>query len=162
MSKRVRDWYGTNPESFFDVYTWVTTKMVICQVYTWYIPCIYLLNVYDRDIPCINMEYYKNIPRIWYIPGIYQVYVSLIPGGWCCGGGHGPIPPDPPAITSPGLVREAAPHSMLCSCLAAELCKRMRSDSGQQQVPVVERHLKCSIGYCSCSAMKLTKSILPL
>jgi hypothetical protein len=51
MSKRVRDWYGTNPESFFDVYTWVTTKMVICQVYTWYIPCIYLLNVYDRDIP---------------------------------------------------------------------------------------------------------------
>ncbi len=40
-------------------------------------------------------------------PDIYQVYVrymSIIPGGWCCGGGHGPIPPEPPAITSPGLV----------------------------------------------------------
>ncbi len=28
----------------------------------------------------------------------------IIPGGWCCGGGHGPIPPEPPAITSPGVV----------------------------------------------------------
>jgi len=40
-------------------------------------------------------------------PDINQVYVrymSIIPGGWCCGGGHGPIPPEPPAIRSPGLV----------------------------------------------------------
>ncbi len=54
---------------------------------------------------------------IWYMSGIHwayvlyldinQVYVrymSNVPGGWCCGDGHGPIPPEPPAITSPGLV----------------------------------------------------------
>ncbi len=35
---------------------------------------------------------------------VYVRYMSIIPGSWCCGGGHGPIPPEPPAITSPGLV----------------------------------------------------------
>jgi hypothetical protein len=73
MSKRVRDWYGTNPESFFDVYTWVTTKMVICQIYTWYIPCIYLLNVYDRDIPCINMEYTQDM-----VYTVHTRYMSVL------------------------------------------------------------------------------------
>ena len=47
----------------------------------------------------------------WHIHYIYITYllhsimcVFSAPGGWCCGGGQGPIPPDPPAITSPGRV----------------------------------------------------------
>ncbi len=38
----------------------------------------------------------------WYIHSIFWVFSA--PCGWCCRGGQGPIPPDPPAITSPGLV----------------------------------------------------------
>ena len=40
----------------------------------------------------------------WIIHSIFCVYTP--PGGWCCGGGHGPIPPAPPATTSesPGRV----------------------------------------------------------
>ena len=60
----------------------------------WYIPGIYLV-------------YTLTLVYTWYIPGIYLVYTNvknLLPGGWCCGGGQGPIPPVPPATTSPGLV----------------------------------------------------------
>ena len=68
----------------------------LCMVYIRYIPDIYFYQlVYDQ-----------YIPGLWHI-GIYQVYdqyMTDIPGGWCCGGGHGPMPPEPPAITSPGLV----------------------------------------------------------
>ena len=32
------------------------------------------------------------------------MHQNKIPGGWCCGGGQGPIPPVPPATASPGIV----------------------------------------------------------
>ena len=51
---------------------------------------------YDPDI-CVIYNVYT-----WYIHSILCVYTP--PGGWCCGGGQDPIPPDPPAITSPGRV----------------------------------------------------------
>ncbi len=40
----------------------------------------------------------------WYMHSIICIYTPS--GGWCCGGGQGPIPPAPPAITSesPGRV----------------------------------------------------------
>ncbi len=48
-------------------------------VYTWYIHNIFLgFTMYIHSIICV------------FTP----------PGGWCCGGGQGPIPPAPPAITS--------------------------------------------------------------
>ena len=66
----------------------------IYQVYTMYI----LLSIRIYPVYTWYMTFY------WHIPRIYQVYDRYIPGGWCCGGGHGPMPPEPPAITSPGLV----------------------------------------------------------
>ncbi len=70
----------------------------LCMVYTGYIPDIYFFQ----------LVYIKHIPGIWHfywqIQGICHVYDKYIPGGWCCGGGHDPMPPEPPAITSPGLV----------------------------------------------------------
>ena len=68
----------------------------ICSVYTLYILGIYI--GYVLNIPCIYMVYTV------YIHSIIHVYSP--PGGWCCGGGQGPIPPAPPAITSesPGRV----------------------------------------------------------
>ena len=77
---------------------------VIYQEYTMYIPGI---SMGICDIPVIYQAYTV------YIPGIYNVYIlhihsillfSTPPGGWCCGRGQGPIPPEPPAITSPGRV----------------------------------------------------------
>ena len=52
--------------------------------------------VYDKNMYVIYNVY------TWYIHSILCVYIPL--GGWCCRGGQGPIPPDPPAITSPGRV----------------------------------------------------------
>ncbi len=87
---------------------------VIYNEYTWYIlNCIsYVYAIY------IYIEYMLNIHSIYnvynmYIHYIYMVYswnmnsiicVYTRPGGWCCGGGQGPIPPAPPAITSPKRV----------------------------------------------------------
>ena len=68
----------------------------------------WLTSVRHRSISKIYTRY---IFWHWYIPGIYLVYTwyipmhqNKIPGGWCCGGGQGPIPPVPPATTSPGIV----------------------------------------------------------
>ena len=84
-----------------DIY-WVCSR---CIPASKYIPCIYL--VYIRYI----LAYTKYIPGIYFDVGIYLVYTryiasiqNSIPDGWCCGGGQGPIPPVPPATTSPGLV----------------------------------------------------------
>ncbi len=57
------------------------------KVYVWYMSGIYWAYVESLDI---NQVYVR--------------YMSIIPGGWCCGGGHGPIPPEPPATTFQGLV----------------------------------------------------------
>jgi hypothetical protein len=80
------------------VYTVCRHMKGICMFYTRYIPDIYFFPlVYIKYIPGIWHFY-------WHIPGIYQIYTKYIPGGWCCEGRHGPMPPEPPAITSPGLV----------------------------------------------------------
>ncbi len=44
-----------------------------------------------------------------YIHDIYNDIHCILsayapPGGWCCGGRQGPIPPAPPAMTSPGRI----------------------------------------------------------
>ena len=79
--------------------------------YGFYIPGIYhVYTMYIQGICDIPFTYQTYT---LYIQGIYKVYMlhihsilllSTPPGGWCCGGGHGPIPPEPPAITSPGRV----------------------------------------------------------
>ncbi len=55
-----------------------------------YILGIYIIYIWD--IQCICMVY------AWYMHSIICEYTPS--GGWCCGGGQGPIPPAPPAITS--------------------------------------------------------------
>ena len=59
-------------------------KMLIYMEYTWYIHGIYVIK------PCMYF--------------VYIMHVQRLPGGWCCAGGQVPIPPDPPAMTSPGRV----------------------------------------------------------
>ncbi len=71
------------------------TYIVIWHTYICHIPVIW--HVYDMYMVIYHLY-------ICHINGLWQVYSWYIPGGWCCEGGHGPIPPDPPAITSPGLV----------------------------------------------------------
>ena len=65
-------------------------------VYYQYILGIYI--VYVWDIQCIFLVY------TLYMHSIICVYTPS--GGWYCGGGQGPIPQAPPAITSesPGRV----------------------------------------------------------
>ena len=109
------------------VYTWYIPG--IYHLYLWYIPgyipgiLVYTcyIQVYDqlrglRDWYRTSASrflcgIYLLCRRHWLIVGIYLVYTwyiptykNLLPGGWCCGGGQGPIPPVPPATTSPGLV----------------------------------------------------------
>ena len=62
---------------------------------------LYILGiciVYFWDIQCRSLEY------TLYMHSIIRVYTPS--GGWCCGGGQGPIPQAPPAITSesPGRI----------------------------------------------------------
>ena len=75
------------------------------MVYLWSIPDIYFLTYY---MPSIYLVYSFWIviyqEYILYIPYIFVSVIWFIPEGWCCGAGHGPIPPEPPAITSPGQV----------------------------------------------------------
>ena len=74
------------------------------MVYTLYIHKLGIYIGYVLNIPCLYMVYTV------YIHSIIHVYSP--PGGWCCGGGLGPIPPTPPAITSPGRVITLIwPHS---------------------------------------------------
>ena len=88
--------------------------------YTTYIPWLFMIIygiyfvVYIMYIQCICLVYILNILGIyiWYVLNILCIYMvctlyihSIIhvyspPGGWCCGGGQGPIPPAPPATTS--------------------------------------------------------------
>ncbi len=68
------------------IYHVYTQYMLIYVVYTWYIYSIFL--GYTMCMLCT-----------------YIVYTCIIcvftpPGGWCCGGGQGPIPPAPRATTS--------------------------------------------------------------
>ncbi len=102
----VRLWYTSYIPRLFIVYT------------TWFILSKYF--VYAKYIYCISSVYTmyilgKYIVYFWVSKCIYLVYTLFIhgiicvytpPGGWCCGGGQGPIPPAPPAITSksPGRV----------------------------------------------------------
>ena len=58
--------------------------------------CIY--QEYTRYISGITHSYFKDMH------GIYMTYYMIVPGGWCCGPGHGPIAAAPQAIRSPGLV----------------------------------------------------------
>ncbi len=95
----------------------------IYHTYTWHIHVInhtytYIYHTYTIHIYIIYMTYGINIHDIFmtytiHTHDIYMTYTLHIhsilwvysaPGGWCCGGGQGPIPPDPPAITSPGRV----------------------------------------------------------
>ena len=68
------------------------------MVYTLYIHKLGIYIGYVLNIPCLYMVYTV------YIHSMIHVYSP--PGGWCCGGGQGPIPPAPPATTSesPGRV----------------------------------------------------------
>ncbi len=83
----------------------IYSDIYIFKEYTMYIPCIYMawhtqwhlhiqgiFYVYTMYIQCIYMD----------IHGISCAYAP--PGGWCCRGGQGPIPPAPPAMTSPGWI----------------------------------------------------------
>ena len=64
------------------------------KIYCIHIHEIYMLHtIHTHDI---YMTYFLHLHSI--------LWVYTAPGGWCCGGGQGPIPPDPPAITSPGRV----------------------------------------------------------
>ncbi len=65
----------------------------------YYIQIIFLRGIYQVYLCKIEFQVYAM-----YRLCIYLIYYCYIPGGWCCGGGQGPIPPDQPAIVSPGLV----------------------------------------------------------
>ena len=81
---------------------------------------------------------------------VYFIYIWVIyhlPWGcqWCWGNGHGPIPPAPPASTSPGLVKiltfftELALHRVdlaICMCAFVLLLKNegVCRDSQEQQI----------------------------
>ena len=117
-TSQVTVWSWNIPGIFHDqTVTWLVPKcprkfwVGVCQVYTVYRHMKGICMVYTRYIPDIYffpLVYIKYIPGIWHfywhIPGIYQIYTKYIPGGWCCEGRHGPMPPEPPAITSLGLV----------------------------------------------------------
>ena len=124
-------WHGHMTE-IYQVYTWyilciyrkVSDIPVIYQEYVWNIPYgisfvyTWIYHVYTLYMLSIYIVYTWYIYSIFlgytmYIFGIYIVMHSIIcvytpSGGWCCGGGQGPIPPAPPAITataeSPGRV----------------------------------------------------------
>ena len=93
-------------------FVYTSDILYIYIVYTEYIPCntLYIHGiyyVYVCNILITYMEYILDMSVIynvytWYIHSILCVYTPS--GGWCCGGGQGPIPPDPLAITSPGRV----------------------------------------------------------
>ena len=94
-------------------YTWHIHG--IYMVYTWYILLIsgperyhgYILNkVMMGNIRTGTSPYNQwNIFEYtsYIICAIYSTYTK-IPGGSSCASGQGPIPPDPPAMTSPGCV----------------------------------------------------------
>ena len=74
------------------------------------------------------MVYVKNYKE--YVVYIWVIY--HLPGGWCWDNGHGPIPPAPPAITSPGLAMTLTIFTVLalhradldmCLCAFALLLK---------------------------------------
>jgi hypothetical protein len=75
----------------------------IYLVYTWNIHGIYTVIQWHLYIELNNIIEGIFIVYIMYIHYIYYDihYISCAyapPGGWCCGGGQGPIPPAPPAM----------------------------------------------------------------
>ncbi len=122
----VRSAYDWNITGIYLIYTmhiqksfWYSSYIprIFMEYTIWYILCIYLnipslYIVYAQYIHCIYLVYIEYIVGIYnYMLSIYIVYTCIIcvytpPGGWCCGGGQGPIPPAPPATTSesPGRV----------------------------------------------------------
>ncbi len=98
------------------IYLSVSDIPDIYQEYLWYIlyglsfvyTCIY--QVYTEYMLSIYIVYTWYVYSIFlgytmYIFGIYSIYTlynmrMYSTGGWCCGGGQGPIPLAPPAITS--------------------------------------------------------------
>ena len=90
------DWYM---HGIYMVYTWYIPSIWCPHTYVWYIPCKTFMGLFRTffyiDIRVIYQVYPQDIHGI----SRYTCYIPL--GGWCCGGGQGPIPPDPPAITSP-------------------------------------------------------------
>ncbi len=63
---------------------------------------IYIFKEYYMYLPCIYNVYTCADANLNWICIVYYAYI--LPCGWCWGGGQGPIPPAPPAITSPGRV----------------------------------------------------------
>ena len=128
-------WHGHMPEIYHAYGRYILCicwKVEIYHIYTmiihdylWYI-LRGIYHVYTTFIQCICLVYILYILGIyiWYVLNIlciymvYTVYIHSIihvyspPSGWCCRGGQGPIPPTPPAITSPGRVITLIwPHS---------------------------------------------------
>ncbi len=75
----------------------------VCTWYTMYVHGIYIVytvtSTYSRNILCIYHVY------TMYIHG-YTWYIMCLCSTWplMLGGGQGPIPPAPPAMTSPGRI----------------------------------------------------------
>jgi hypothetical protein len=108
------------------IYHVYTARDLIYQLYTKNIHCIYYMVILSIYVAYTKYIYSIFFLYILHILGIYIVYFwdiqcisstytlymhSIIcvytpSGGWYCGGGQGPIPPAPPAITSesPGRV----------------------------------------------------------
>jgi len=89
--------------TLFSIYPWYRSDPDINKKY----------HVYTKYIPCICHVYSRISRYTWDIHGIYQYLLAIhcihntytkIPGGSSCASGQGPIPPDPPAMTSPGCV----------------------------------------------------------
>jgi hypothetical protein len=102
--------YAMYIQCIYMVYTVTSTysRNILCiyHVYTMYIHCIYsdiyIFKEYSMYLPCIYNVYTCAEANLNWIYIVYYAYI--LPGGWCWGGGQGPIPPAPPAITSPGRV----------------------------------------------------------
>ncbi len=86
------------------IYMVCTRYIPVTSVYTWYMPGIYWVYTSNNNIHLVYVSYLYGVYHVYYHYIFLTGWLVLCVVLWCCAGGQGPIPPDPSATTSPGLV----------------------------------------------------------